>query len=166
LARQPQRNALKPPDEVDPRDDERETRIKLRVDFLVLAHRKGMEEALRLWNEAPPEEVLRLWSEAPPKRGRGRPRGSPNLVRDGELLAYYDVLRKEDPSLNPTTIGRLLYGAFGRSEYGSTEGGVRQQIRRLLKRRSDSLSNPNRLLVKRPDTPSTTNRLHPDRRDK
>jgi hypothetical protein len=122
VARQSRRNALEPPEEVDPQDYD--DLIKVQVQFLLLEHRKGREKALRLWDEAPL------------KRGRGRPRGPSNLVRDNELLAYYDVLVKEDPSLNPATIGRLLYQAFRHGEYGTTEGGVTKKIRRLLEIRS------------------------------
>ncbi len=160
-------NAPMPPEEAGPPADELEIRIELRVKFLVLAHQKGVEEALRLWNQAPPEEVLRLWNQAPPKRGRGRPRGPRDPARDTELLMMHDVLVKEDPSLKPPGIGRLIYQAFrAGKEYGTTEYGVTQKIRRLLRNRADYLSNPNALLVQRPDIPTTLNPFHPDWRDK
>ena len=79
----------------------------------------------------------------------------------------HDLLVKRTRSLKPPGIGRLIYQAFHvDKEFGATEDGVTQQIRRLLKKRSNYLSNPNRLLGNLPDTPSSPNRLHPARRDK
>ena len=90
------------------------------------------------------DEALWHWKKAPAKRGPGRPRGSPNPERDVELLTYYDVLVKEDPSLDPAKIGRMVDQAFPH-EYGATEGGVTAKLRRLLKLRS-KIQRPNRLL--------------------
>jgi hypothetical protein len=64
----------------------------------------------------------------------------------------HDVLVKEDPSLKPPGIGRLIYQAFSAGkEYGTTEGGVTAKLRRSLKGRSNIPSGLNRLHPNHPD---------------
>jgi hypothetical protein len=103
-------------------------------------HEKAVARIYREWDRAVSslgeEEALWHWKKATAKRERGRPPGPAKPGRYEELLKYYDVLMKEDPSLNPAKIGVILHEVFRHNEYGSSAAGVTKTLLRQLKKRA------------------------------